>query len=323
MQIRFLYSSIVLAFCIASVAYAQPTITNNNQGSAAGAENEQKIEVGYLENGEPDTTNMPPLGFYERTTIPEKRRPVPYTYVREADVLWSKIIWRKIDLRQKINLPLYYPTVRMRDRKSITQALYDAIQNKEIYAYDPLPSFSSPGDEFVKRMTLEDVHKQMYTEGGVIVMPNIQTGKIDTFVVESEMRFKDVRELLLKEEWFFDSKRSLLEVRVLGICPILETVNLNGSGGDMELSMAFWVYYPEARKVLTHIAAYNNRNDAQSISFDDLIFKRRFDSYIIRESNEYENRAVNEYKKGGIPNMLESERIHYDIFNTEHDLWEF
>ena len=31
------------------------------------------------------------------------RRVVPYTHVREADVMWHKRIWREIDLREKIN----------------------------------------------------------------------------------------------------------------------------------------------------------------------------------------------------------------------------
>lgn len=29
------------------------------------------------------------------------RRVVPYTHVREADVMWHKRIWREIDLREK------------------------------------------------------------------------------------------------------------------------------------------------------------------------------------------------------------------------------
>ena len=37
------------------------------------------------------------------------RKPIPYSNVREADVMWSKRVWRVIDLKEKINLPLYYP----------------------------------------------------------------------------------------------------------------------------------------------------------------------------------------------------------------------
>ena len=36
------------------------------------------------------------------------RRVIPYTHVREADVMWHRRVWRQIDLREKINHPLYY-----------------------------------------------------------------------------------------------------------------------------------------------------------------------------------------------------------------------
>lgn len=292
--------------------FAQARGTNNPKIS---------MEVANMDTVAPDTANMPPIGFYERTTIPEKIRPVPYTYVREADVLWSKIIWRTIDLRQKINLPLYYPTVRMRDRKSLTQALFDAIMNKEIYAYDPMPGLSSPGDEFIRRMSLDEVKAKISTASADVDQVDMITGEVRKVHVEGEFLWKDVKQIVVKEEWFFDSKRSLLEVRVLGLCPILS--RFDEETAQLIRSPAFWVYYPEARTVLTHTAIYNNKNDAQATSFDDLFFKRRFDSYIIRETNEYNNRTISDYKKGGIPNMLESERIHYDMFNSEHDLWEF
>ena len=42
---------------------------------------------------------------YTREHIPNKA-PVPYAYLREADVMWAKDIYRIIDLKQKQNLPL-------------------------------------------------------------------------------------------------------------------------------------------------------------------------------------------------------------------------
>ena len=47
------------------------------------------------------------------------RRVIPYTHVREQDVMWHRRIWREIDLREKINHPLYYPTTKIDDRKSL------------------------------------------------------------------------------------------------------------------------------------------------------------------------------------------------------------
>ena len=45
-------------------------------------------------------------GAFKRSNIIQKK-PMPLPSVRESDVFWSKKIWRIIDLREKINLPLY------------------------------------------------------------------------------------------------------------------------------------------------------------------------------------------------------------------------
>ena len=47
-------------------------------------------------------------GIYIQEHIPTKRL-VPYEFVREADLMFSKRIWRSIDMREKINHSMYYP----------------------------------------------------------------------------------------------------------------------------------------------------------------------------------------------------------------------
>jgi len=47
-------------------------------------------------------------GIYIQEHIPTKRL-VPYEFVREADVMFQKRIWRSIDMREKINHPMYFP----------------------------------------------------------------------------------------------------------------------------------------------------------------------------------------------------------------------
>ena len=47
-------------------------------------------------------------GIYNKTTITEKK-PVPYPWVRESDVIWSRRVWRVIDVREKMNQPFYFP----------------------------------------------------------------------------------------------------------------------------------------------------------------------------------------------------------------------
>jgi gliding motility associated protien GldN len=120
-----------------------------------------------------------------------------------------------------------------------------------------------------------------------------------------------------------------MQVRIIGLCPIISKTKILQTGGGEEATGStdrvrlFWVYFPEARKVLANTACFNDFNDAQRITFDDLFFKRRFSSYITAETNVYDNRTISEYSFGGIPNMQESERIKNDLFTFEHDLWEF
>jgi len=260
-------------------------------------------------------------GFYTRETSPA-RVPIPYQFVREADVLWSKRIWRIIDLRQKMNYPLYFPTEMMQDRESLLQRLVRAVKYNEINAYDPAD------DEFTARLSYEQVIKQLGAEDKEQIVID-ENGLEVKQIVKGEIRWGDVKELLVKEDWFFDKQRSVMEVRVIGICPILHRIDYRDTGTDEEpvgtLSriQTFWIYYPEARNVLANTDAFNAYNDAQRISFDDLFWKRRFDSYIIRESNVWDNRLISEYTFTGLQTLLESERIKTELFNFEHDLWEY
>ena len=47
-------------------------------------------------------------GVFIKETSPT-RRVIPYTHVREADVTYLKRVWQIIDLKEKMNHPLYYP----------------------------------------------------------------------------------------------------------------------------------------------------------------------------------------------------------------------
>ena len=262
-------------------------------------------------------------GIYVRESIPQ-RIPIPYPYLREADMMYTKRVWRIIDLREKINHPLYYPTQRMQDRISLVQRLVDAIKYNEISAYDP-----AVDDEFTTLLSYDQVLQNFDALDKTKTQKSITTDIDTTINVKGEIRWQDVKELIVKEEWFFDKQYSTMQVRIIGICPVRHFYRTLQTGGDEEVAgelqrqPLFWVYFPEARKVLANTAAFNDFNDAQRITFDDVFYKRHFNSYIFQESNVYNNRRVQDYAYGGVPNMQESDRIKNDLFTLEHDLWEY
>lgn len=248
-------------------------------------------------------------GVYKREHI-ATRKPIPYAPIREADVMWKRRITRYIDLREKMNLPLYYPIGGdVNGLRSLTNVIYKAVTEEvslRVYssATDDFSVEMTPGD--VKNLTEKSIEK--FLEGGAM------NGGDTTIISKESFSPYNVKKLMVKEEWFFDKQRSVLDVRILGICLLYEKVGK----GDQPL---FWVYFPEARTLLAKYDVFNRQNPSERRSFDDIFWKRQFSSYIVKEENVFD-RSINEYKKG-MDALLESNRIKDDIIIFEHDLWEF
>ena len=257
---------------------------------------------------------------YVMEHIPNKA-PIPYPYVREADVVWSKIIWRMIDLREKQNLPLYYPTKPIGKRMNLTELLLWGIENEGLSAYatdDPLNEFKVP-------MTKEQIDFKFDALPDTQQVLDVNTGQLVTTVIPGERHTDEIKQMLVKEKWYFDRQHSTLRVRIIGLCPIRVYNRKDDTGmptEEIQKMQTFWIYYPEARGLCARHVVYNRNNDAQQISFDDFMQQRRFSSYIYAESNVYDNRLVSDYSIG-VETMYESERIKSSIMEFEHDLWEY
>jgi gliding motility associated protien GldN len=255
-------------------------------------------------------------GAFKRTDIIQKK-PMPLPSVRESDVFWSKKIWRIIDLREKINLPLYYPTVEMDGRMNLISLLLDGIEKGQITPYD-----ASLDDDFKVPMSFEQVKASFGAEATVEEKIDFDTGERTEVIIQGEMRPNDIKQYMIKEEWYFDKQNSTLNVRIIGICPIREFVRAGDATSQVQRQKLFWVYYPEARPLLSTNLVLNPYNSAQQVSFDDLFIKRTFNSYVVVQENVYNNRDISAYLSGKDA-MLESKRIEEEIFNYEQDLWEY
>ena len=86
----------------------------------------------------------------------------------------------------------------------------------------------------------------------------------------------------------------------------------------------FWVFYPEARDVLSQAYAFNEKNMSKPFSFDRLINSRRFSGTIYKEANVYQDRDIRDYiSKNALMQLLESDRIKEKIRNKEQDMWSY
>jgi gliding motility associated protien GldN len=237
--------------------------------------------------------------------------PLPYGYVDDRDVLWSKVVWELVDLSQKINLPYYFPidtTNISSDRRSLFDTLIKGIKQgkiKEAYS----DSF------FTSKITQDEIDTRL-------VNIRDENGYKDTFRIQTQ----DVEAYMIKGMWYFDKRQGEMKYRMLALAPMGKDVQTLGVAeiDDKNLYELFWVFFPSAREVLHEAKVFNPQNSSHPISFDHLLNARRFSGTIIREENIYGNRSIEDYVRGNsLFQLLEADKIKEDIRNKEIDMWNY
>ncbi|MDB4163889.1 gliding motility protein GldN [Flavobacteriaceae bacterium] len=232
-----------------------------------------------------------------------------YGVIDDRDILWSKIVYEKIDLNEKLNFPLLFPVIDSKDknRKSLWRIIKENIVNGNITeTYD----YADDGNFFQENKIKK--YEERLTRFKEILVDEDE----DEEALE-EAKSKDIKEYWIKGIWYFDKRQSEMKYRLLGIMPYGKNF------GDDEVGDVgyFWIWYPSIREILHKEMVYNDKNNANRISFDQLLISRRFNSYIYKEDNINGNRAIEVYKKKGLQSILESERIKKEILDFEQDMW--
>ena len=274
---------------------------------------------------------------WEQVNIGDFAEPIAYPPVRQADVMYYWTIWRTIDLREKVNHPLYFPTEMRGTWRSLGQTIFDAIDfNNPEKTEDVLTLYS---DEMCtvpySRAELPGILAQTFTTTDY----DIETGEeIGTKEIVQQFEAKEIISYNVKEVWYFDKQYSTFRVQILEIEPIIEYERPNNNTNifdddqdqdeeDVKANMmkkrVGYIYYNELRPFLAKQEVFNVKNNAARVSFDDLItWKRDFSSLIYKESNVYD-RDISDYIANSRDQRIESERITDKLRNFEHDLWEF
>ena len=368
---------------------------------------------------------------------------VPYQYVREADYVWSKRVYSRIDSREKINHNLFLPYDFISSEYNIMDLMKNQDdpnweRNAERYSLwtlirlhiinGDLPVFASSSDETPE---IEDGYSFKYeivsnTEDpffkdvnyrnkiskliGFTSAPKVEsysyydsineekvsvtvvkTGALEDYLNDAnyaQLKFlydqnpqkikswwdatsegeemkgdgasywvtsKCIVGYNIKEDWFFDKQRSVLDRRIIAIAPVVKFgVDLDDDGnstgergdlllypptdqetlhyydgkseilpyeGQVEDRELFWLYFPHLRNHMVQYYVYNDKSDAQWMSFDDLFWKRQFSAQIYKSSDKFD-REIEDYKYG-VDALYEAERIKDEIRKWEIDVWNY
>lgn len=271
--------------------------------------------AGMAKNADSQVLDSPPRdGVYDKKATIEKK-PISYPWVREADVVWEKRVWRVVDLREKMNQAFYYPEVPHNELRSLTQVILDALKEGAITAYDA----SSTTDEFLVPLTYQEIMNRLEKSDSATIQRSYPPYEWFDTIFSVTFNPSDVKRFRIKEDWFFDKQRSVMEVRILGICPVRD--NFDENGIFRAYDPLFWIYFPEARPIFAKSEVFNRHNSAARHTYDDIFWKRMFESYIYKEDNVYDRRIA-DYATG-VDALMEAERVKTDLFMFESNLWEF
>jgi len=278
-------------------------------------------------------------------------KPLPYGYVGDRDVLFAKKIWETIDLNQRINYPMYFPTEDSgsggnlgSDRKSLFSVLIEAVQGGKLTeVYDD--------SYFITKKTLQDIEKSFFfseiNDLGITILNRnsgnkIYKGKSEEEIIEalkaknllteehfttSRLKPSDITSYQIVGTWYFDKRQGELKYRILGLSPMgvdAFTKARATAGEDVQPISLFWVFYPGARDILHKAKAFNDKNSTVPITFDHLLNARRFSAVVTKEENIYGDRGIEEYlQENAQMQLLEAERVRDKIRNFEQDMWNY
>lgn len=273
---------------------------------------------------------------WKQVEVNELSDPIPYAPIRQADVMAYYTIWRTIDLREKVNHPLYFPTEVRGTWRSLAQTILDAIDmDNEEATEGTLPLYSD--DMCTMPYSRDDIKGIMSYSYEMAQIDPETMEETGTQTVTINFDAKEITCYNIKEIWYFDKQESRFKYQILTIQPIFEYERPNTSSDYDEESnddeeavstpltkrMLGYIYYDELRPFLAKQEVFNVKNDAQRLSFDDLLtWKRYFSSLIYKESNTYD-REIQDYIANARDQRIESEKITERLRTFESDLWEF
>lgn len=301
-------SLIFVSLFACTTMYAQEDGPNEEGGDAvAPAPVQEEVQVLRAEDN----------GGYN----PLSRRPIHL-----SDQMYRKTIWRKMDLREKQNLPLFA------QGSELSLILMDAVKSGKVVPYTT-DSLNRPMsiEQFTKAIAIPGAEKEEDDGFGDDAGFGDEEDDGGGWGDEAEEEEVDVASdyfpnqlfvIEIKEDMIFDKQRSRMynDIQSLGMYVPAEQ-NVKG----IEEPIAFFRYVDLVNNVFSEdprAVWFNPQNDAAHRSLQDAFDLRLFSSYITKISNPKGDYLEDTY---GSPEegVKASYKTMYDLLEFEHNLWEY
>lgn len=251
-----------------------------------------------------------------RGNVNDEIKLVPWHKIIESDVSFHWRVERIIDTRIKQNTPLKWP------KNPLWNVIKNGLETNSLVAY--------ASDSLTRKLNLEALYMKLNHE---VVIP-VQYDQDDPYAtkdstVKVQFDWEAVTKYKIMEDWIYDKKESRMYCRICYIAPLFTPY---AGGAAVPEQPAFYLkYYDPAnidekcfRNVAVNNLVYNMKNESHKLSYDNFFEMRMFSSYLIKESNVFDNRFkdMDELKDDPIAIMLRAEKAAEELHMKEMDTWE-
>lgn len=262
---------------------------------------------------------------------------------RIDDVIWSRYLYRIIDMRYKQNYPLYFP-VKSDDAdyrnlfKVITDAVVDGLpifeKNMETikpdFKQEPISRNVIPtmfmADDPMADYSDDPTHFDISESDAMLIHYDSVADELSFHFYPFEKLVRNQLKYLIQEVVFFDMRTSRLHTKIMGIAPLqsdkISTRDSSNIMGSLRESIMFWIPFDALRPYLAMQYTIPSRNEVKRVTFDEFFQKRLYTSYIVGEGNMY-NRWIPDYARTEKEIKKEQERIANELLTFEQDVWEY
>lgn len=256
---------------------------------------------------------------------------------RSDDVVWSRVVYRIIDLRFKQNYQLYTP-VSADDPvyASLFRTMLGAIEKgmpiyekssnigdvKPYFTGEPLAKQEIPG--LLNTDRTGDKDGNIATSGYMLLNYVNDSLKFNRYSYEDFAR--NTLKFMIQEVIFFDKHYSRVYSKILAIAPLnADNVVMNEGMSVMDAlygQILFWVPFDAFRPYMAQQYVTPRGSDTKRITFDDFFAQKMYSSYLVGSNNIY-SRMIPQIANTYEEMQKEQERIETELLNVEQDLWEY
>lgn len=253
-------------------------------------------------------------GSFQRRSA-EAKGAIDLPQLRESDIIWSKVVYRYIDLSQKQNLPLAYEGNQQ--KKDFRYMILNVMKDPKMSGF----VFGRKYADYAVELDDSQVMSRKEVLGSVNIKETIPIDADGDGQAESSrdtlypIEAKSITGFRVKEEWFFDKQYGRFDVRIVAIAPCYR----NPAG---EIMTTAWIYYPAIRQYISKVEMFFWNNDNAKLTFDDFFIKRMFSS-VIYKTTDVGDRLIEQYTAPGPAAVREADRIKNEMINWEQGLWEY